>query len=302
MKKRLIIIVCIVVFVLLFVKFFPTLFWKIHAISTKHLQVKLDKGKNDLEYEYGQDLYQDVSQIQRDGYTIFYPTNIEGKLPIVVWGNGTGNTYVNYEPALKSLASYGFVVVGCEDDNMGDGQKLIEMAKYMISMEENSDFELYQHLDVSKIGVAGHSQGACGAVNAATKEDIFVSLFTTSLPKLEMCVDKDNMKFAYWKYDMAKIQIPYFGNTGTRFLDSLWISPLDAMNTNFDSIPTGVEAYVARQIHANHNIVNEYHASGYFNAWFCYTLKDDTKAAKVFVGENPELSYNSKRWKDFKSK
>ncbi len=290
-------------------KSFWPVFWKVHSYATKKLQVKLIEGQTDLEYAYGQDLIAEVTYlVTKNGYTIMYPTEMSEnrkKYPVIVWGNGTGNTYLNYEPALKSLASYGFVVVGCDDSNMGDGSELYEMALYMKALNEDDTSELFQRMDIDNIGVAGHSQGACGAVNAATKyEDsqiLFKSVFTTSLPKLSMCVDKENMKFAYWKYDMSMIRASYFGNTGTRFLDSMWISPLRDMQENFDSIPDDVEAYFAREIGANHNIVNEFHACGYLNAWFCYTLKGDMKAAEVFKGDDPELLRNRKRWRDVRS-
>ncbi len=287
-------------------KFFSPIFWWAHGIATQRLRVKLIEGQNDLEYAYGQDLSQEVLYETTDeGYTIMYPAdfvNSRELYPVVVWGNGTANTYRNYEPALRSLASYGFIVVGCDDNNMGDGQTLHDMAIYMKDLQNNPVSLFYGRLDVNKIGVAGHSQGACGAVNAATRfedsGDLFASVFTTSLPKQEMCVDNEDYQFAYWQYDMSKITVPYFGNTGTRFLDSMWISPLESMKENYALLNPSIEAYCAREIGANHNIVNEYHACGYFNAWFCYTLKGDERAALVFKGENPELLRNGSRWKD----
>lgn len=308
-KKTVGILLLVVVCVVLFLRLFPVVFWKCHAIATKALRVKPVEGQTDLEYAYGQDQKEEVTYLEtEEGYTIMYPSSLENsneKLPVVVWANGTGNGYTNYEAALKSLASYGFVVAGCDDTNMGDGSKLLEMAEFLMAQNKEKTSPLYGHLDTEHMGAAGHSQGACGAVNAVTKyenSDMFKSLFTTSLPKLSMCVDKKGMEFAYWNYDMSKISIPYFGNTGTRFLDGLWISPLSAMEENFAALPDHIEAYAARRIGANHNIVNKYHGCGYLNAWFCYTLKGDEEAAKVFTGEDPELFRNSKRWKDVMSK
>ena len=35
-----------------------------------------------------------------------------------------------------------------------------------------------------------------------------------------------------------------------------------------------------------------YFADGYVTAWFLWLLKDDTEAAKVFIGDAPELLSN----------
>ncbi len=279
--------------------------WAEHAENTKNLQVKLEKGVNDLEYTYGQDLYTEVSEYHQkitngaaSEYVFYYPKEIHGRLPVVLWGNGTGNTYSNYEPALKSLASYGFIVVGCDDQNTGSGETLHDMAIYVKSTAQDEHHMLYGKIDTNHLGIGGHSQGACGAINALTRyEDIeYQSLFTTSLPKLSMCRDKLTMKFAYWKYDPSAIDVPYFATSGTESFDSKWVAPLSSMVENAEALPDHVFHVRARQVGANHNIVNEYHACGYFNAWFCYTLKDDQKAGKIFA-QDGELMTNP-RWVD----
>ncbi len=225
--------------------------------------------------------------------------------PAVVWANGTGNTNENYLASLTSLASYGFIVMGCNDQNMGDGSTQYRMGEYLLQLNEDPDSIFYRKIDIDHIGAGGHSQGGCSAVNAVTRfeksKTLFSSLFTTSLPKKEMCVDSKNYKFAYWDYDMTEISVPYFATSGTWFLDANWISPLSSMEENFAALDPNLEAYRARQKKANHNIVNEYHGCGYFNAWFCYTLKGDAEAAEVFTGST-ELKQNTGRWMDFYSK
>ncbi len=307
------IILVVGILIVVLIRLFPTFFWAFHNQSTKNLQVQLRKGENDLEYAYGEDLHspildEDLTIDTDDGascrYHIFYPEELTAEnrtYPVVVWANGTGNTYVNYEAALRSLTSYGFVVVGCDDSSMGDGKRLYEMGLFMRDLNEETGSRFYHKLDVHHIGAGGHSQGACGAVNAVTRypesQTLFASVFTTSLPKLSMCVD-GRWDFAYWAYDVSKIQIPYFATTGTWFFDSLWISPQDDQTKHFKMLSDKTEAYAARQSRANHNIVNEFHGSGYFNAWFCYTLKDDRTAAEVFTGDDPELLRNVHRWQD----
>ncbi len=307
-KRVLAVLAILVVLGIMVVELGPNIFWAIHAHNTE----KLASKATGLEAEYGQDAGADVKEFSMDvignnanasQYIVFYPAELESsdeKYPVVVWGNGTGNTYENYEPALRSLASCGFIVMGCDDSNMGDGKTLYDMAIFARDMNAEKDGWIFSgKIDEEHIGVGGHSQGACGAVNAATNYEesktLFASLFTTSLPKMEMCVDSEDMKFGYWAYDMSAVSMPYFATTGTLFLDSMWISPISSMEDNFAKLPKDIEAYGASQKGANHNIVNEYHGCGYFNAWFCYTLKGDEKAAQVFKGEQ-ELAHN-KGWK-----
>ncbi len=313
-KKIIIIAVCLVIGAALLIRFFPTIFWRIHNYNTARLQGRLIEGKNDIEYAYGKDLVSGVkeehAEVHEGGateYLFLYPEELEtanSVYPVVVWGNGTANTYENYRASLTSLASYGFIVVGCNDSNMGDGRTLYEMGRYVRELNEDPGSLFYGKIDTDNIGAAGHSQGACGAVNAATRyeesQTLFKSLYTTSMPKLSMCVDGKDWQFAYWQYDVSKIEVPYFATTGTLFLDSFWISPLSAMKENFANLTGKAPAYMARQKGANHNIVNEFHGSGYFNAWFCYTLKGDETAGAAFVGE-AEIGRNKGRWKDFEA-
>ncbi len=314
MKTIGIILIVILVLAIGLIQLFPKLFWAKHAKDTEKLQASLIQGKNEIEYAYSEDekipvITQHI-QVDTDTakeYVIYYPEELEINntlYPVVVWGNGTGNTYINYEASLKSLASYGFIVIGCDHSDMGDGSTLYEMGLFARQLNDDPDSIFCSRINVDKIGVAGHSQGACGAVNAATKypesSTLFASIYTTSLPKLEMCKDDDRYQFAYWAYDVSKISIPYFATTGTKFLDSMWISPLSSMQENFNQLGD-IPAYMARQKNANHNIVNEYHAAGYFNAWFCYTLLNDETAGQAFIGQQ-EIKSNTDRWSDFESK
>ncbi len=315
-KICIIAVVCLLVLAVLLVTAFPKVFWAVHNRNSERIQrAPRLEGQSDLEAAYGEDAHTAVAELHlpqtgraAEEYVLFYPAEPEHSdktYPVIVWGNGTANTYENYRAALVSLASYGFVVAGCRDSHMGGGETLYRMALDVKDLNTQKDSPLYGKLDTAHIGAAGHSQGACGAVNAATKfaqsKTLFTSLFTTSLPKLAMCADRKNMEFAYWKYDPSRISVPYFATSGTRFLDSLWIAPLASMEENFAALPSGIPAYLARQKGANHNIVGEYHGCGYLNAWFCYTLKDDQTAAQVFTGD-AELARNTTRWTDFETK
>lgn len=254
-----------------------------------------------MEYLYGQDLQGQIGEYHEDvdndvfsEYVVYYPAGLSERYPVVVWGNGTGGTYRDYEAALKSLASYGFVVIGNDSQNNGSGQEIYEMGLYAEKLNSDPDSIFCGRLDTARMGVGGHSQGACGAVNAATKfersQELFSSVFPTSMPNIGMCVDR----FGYWAYDMSLVEMPCFLTSGSGPFDAGSVAPLSSVQENFQNIPEGVPAVMAIMAVADHNIVNKFNACGYMNAWFCWTLKGDEQAAQVFIGQE-ELAHNSGR-------
>ena len=286
----------------LFAKLSADKIQKENAESAKALKVELEPGVNDLEYTYGQNLNAEIKElhIKADSdafseYVIYYPVELSGPYPVVVWGNGSGGTYKDYEAALRSLASYGFIVIGNDDSLTGSGKTIYETALFVETLNTDPDSIFFSKIDIGHIGAGGHSQGACGAVNAATKyersSEIFKSLFTTSMPKLEMCTGR----FEYWSYDVTQVHMPYFMTSGTGPFDADSIAPLASVQENFHAVPDENLTVMAIMIGADHNIVNSFNACGYMNAWFCYTLKGDEQAAQVFV-EQAEITNNSERW------
>lgn len=300
-------IVLLVAAVALWLKDAATKIQQENEASAKALKVTLIEGVNDLEFFYGQDLQGEVGEYHADAdsdtfseYVIYYPLELSGRYPVVVWGNGTGGTYRDYGAALKSLASYGFVVIGNDSENNGSGQEIYEMGLYAEKLDSDPDSTFHGRLDTTNMGVGGHSQGACGAVNAVTKfersGELFSSVFPTSMPHIGMCVDR----FSYWAYDMSQVQVPCFLTSGTGPFDAGSVAPLSSVQENFEAIPEGVPAVMAIMAGADHNIVNKFHACGYMNAWFCWTLKGDEQAGQVFTGQE-ELAKNNTRWQNVRS-
>ena len=172
----------------------------------------------------------------------------------------------------------------------------------LFAEEINSDlsYPFAGHLDVKHMGVGGHSQGGCGAINAATRyersTEIFKSLFTTSMPHIGICNDM----FPEWKYNVGLISIPYYMNCGTGTFDA-GVIPIESMYNNYNGLPEGTPAVMAVMTGSDHNIVNDNHGCGSMNAWFCYTLKDDPIAAGLFT-DKCELANNTERWQDVNTK
>ena len=69
------------------------------------------------------------------------------------------------------------------------------------------------------------------------------------------------------------------------------ISPLYALQENYDQIPNETIKIMARRIGIDHGDI--FNASdGYMTAWFLWLLNDDPEAAMVFAGNGAELRNN----------
>jgi hypothetical protein len=115
-------------------------------------------------------------------FTLFRPATLSpGGLchPVVTWGNGTGSTPNLYRSLLGNLASHGFVVIGSNNENVGQGDPKPMLVGVTWILEQNEDpaSMLYHRIDVTHIGATGHSQGAFATSSASGDSRI-----TTNVP------------------------------------------------------------------------------------------------------------------------
>src|SRR6185295_18591994 len=115
-------------------------------------------------------------------FTLFRPDTLSpGGLchPIITWGNGTGSTPTLYRSLLGNLASHGFVVIGSNNENVGQGdpKPMLVGVTWVLEQNEDPSSVLYHHLDVTHIGATGHSQGAFATSSASGDSHI-----TTNVP------------------------------------------------------------------------------------------------------------------------
>ena len=106
------------------------------------------------------------------GYQLFYPADLSSdgnRHPVITFGNGSYATYEEYEALLQHLASWGFVVVVADSSVTGDGTEILGAAQYVVDQNTNADSIFHQRIDTENIASVGHSQGAGGAINAATQ-------------------------------------------------------------------------------------------------------------------------------------
>ena len=112
-------------------------------------------------------------------FNVYRPTTLGSCHPIILWGNGhTDNPEPNppsclaanycgdYLTILDQLASHGFVIIASlstitsqPDPATGLLPQLVGM-NWIVQQNEDSTSPYYHHLDVSRIGATGHSEGA----------------------------------------------------------------------------------------------------------------------------------------------
>lgn len=85
--------------------------------------------------------------------------------PVISWANGTGQTPAVYVDYLRHLASWGFVVVAARDDSARDGATTVDAANYLLRQGETPTSPFFGHLDASKLGAVGHSQGGAAVTS-----------------------------------------------------------------------------------------------------------------------------------------
>jgi pimeloyl-ACP methyl ester carboxylesterase len=102
-------------------------------------------------------------------HTIYRPTDLGAgglRHPVILWGNGTGGSPLDYDALLRHWASHGFVVAAANTPNAGSGQAMLAGATLLIDENGRPGSPYFQKIDVDHIGAAGHSQGGGGAIVA----------------------------------------------------------------------------------------------------------------------------------------
>src|SRR2546429_7766456 len=119
-------------------------------------------------------------------YDVFRPSNYSAlgfNSPIVTWGNGTGASPAKVSDFLSHLASYGFTVIASTLPNTGSGNEIDAAAHYLVTQNGVATSVYHGHLNTGEVASVGTSQGATGAVRAATNDPALIkAAMTFSLP------------------------------------------------------------------------------------------------------------------------
>lgn len=228
-----------------------------------------------------------------DLFRIYYPAFQGGEsYPIISWGNGTGATPDRYDELLTHLASWGFIVIDSYSKTTGTGKEIVEAIDYLRNENQLANSLFYQKVQIEQIGVAGHSQGSTGVINAHTNYksgSLIKTVVSIALPDLKHCDPED-------VYDTARITVPFLIMGGTR---DFLISPVSTNKLALRSTYTSTPVMMGMAKGAAHTAIEGYGGNhrGYLTAWMRYWLLDDQEAMKAFHGDSSEMMRNA-NWVD----
>ena len=255
------------------------------------------------EFDAGTDTYKK--------YEVWYPADMKNgneTYPLVVMANGTGIKASQYKEVFKHLASWGFIVVGNEDENSRTGASSAATLDYMLGLNVDKNSDFYGKIDTANIGIGGHSQGGVGAINAVTEQEngnLYKAIFTASATS-RYHADGLNKSGEGWSIAPSEINIPIFMVAGTGFADAGNMTEYSAtlpegsaqgicllwwLEECYDTIPDITDKVTARLTGKDHGDMLR-GADAYMTAWFMYYLKGDTEAGNVFFGKNAEILTN----------
>lgn len=233
---------------------------------------------------------------------VVYPQSLlkaDESLPLVNIGNASNTTAYDLMEAMEHLASWGFVVIGNMDRQTGTGASMSQTLDAFLALAAQEDNQFYGRIDTTKIAIAGYSQGAYGAVMAATaypNSCVNKAVYLCSCPQKQIGIN-----FKWGASDFSKISAPLLMVAGTGDWDSKIISPEEAFQANFDETTGDFPVVAARHTSKDHEEMGG-EGDPYMTAWFCYFLKGDSAAGKAFIGDDAEILKNTNRWKNIKRK
>lgn len=289
---------------------------------------KYTDAKGEIEKKYAALGSYEVSSVQFDSendackkYSVWYPTELESRndtYPLVLMVNGTGVKASSSSAGFRHLASWGFIVVGNEDEQTRTGDSTAATLDFMLALNEDPQSVFYGHIDTDNIGVTGHSQGGVGAINAVTQQEngsmykaICVQSTTSSAVAYALNLLEDDTLGGGWSCNPATLSIPSLMVAGTGNADAgnvyenrieladgetQGICPLWWLEECYDVMPDDVPKVIGRLTGKDHGDI-PHSADGYMTAWFMYYLKDEESAGKSFFGENAEI-LNNENWQD----
>jgi hypothetical protein len=239
-------------------------------------------------------------------YDVYRPSNYSAlgfASPIVTWGNGTGASPAKVSDFLSHLASYGFTVIASTLPNTGSGNEIDAAAHYLVTQNGVATSVFHGHLNTGEVAAVGTSQGATGAVRAATNDPALIkTVMTFSLPNSVWSgPNPDCPTAADCTANPAALTQPVFFASTYGFWDSIIASPATE-KAYFNS--TSVHAALGIILTSDGKLAD--HTSiqdtadggnpggffGYATAWLEYQLRGNATAAGAFSGPHPELLSN----------
>lgn len=227
-------------------------------------------------------------------YVIYYPAELETsdqQYPVIVICNGSGTPISKYPAVPKHYASWGFIVIGTEEEYDWNGFAAEMSIRHLQRLNDNEQIEegkaniFYQKVDLSNVGIVGHSQGGVGVLNAVTAQahkDIYKAAVSLSPTNKELAHNLE------WDYDASLVNVPIMLISGAGGGDD-WVLTGEQLESIYNDIPDN--KVMVRRNDTVHNEVL-YSPDGYVTAWFMWHLQGGQDAAKAFVGGGAEILAN----------
>lgn len=227
-------------------------------------------------------------------YVVYYPSELETsdrQYPVIVVCNGSGTPISKYPAVPKHYASWGFIVIGTEEENAWNGfgaemsVRHLERLHSVKQVQADQPNPFYQKVDLDRVGIVGHSQGGVGVLNAVTAQrhkDLYKAAVSLSPTNQELAHNLE------WDYDPSLVGTPILLASGAGGGDD-WVVTGEQLERIYQDIP-GRKA-MARRKDTPHNEVL-YAMDGYVTAWFMWRLQGDQEASGLFTGAAPDLLAN----------
>ena len=268
------------------------------AAPTDYQQSVETGGEIEAKYmsngEFEVSIYEEQALQVFKKYVIYYPAELETsdkQYPVIVICNGSGTPISKYPAVPKHYASWGFIVIGTEEENAWNGFGAEMSIRHLQRLNDNEQIEegktniFYQKVNLSNVGIVGHSQGGVGVLNAITAQahkDIYKAAVSLSPTNKEMAHGLE------WDYDATLVDIPIMLISGAGGGDD-WVVTGEQLESIYNDVADN--KIMIRRNDTPHGEVL-YSEDGYVMAWFMWQLQGDQNAAKAFVGDHAETLIN----------
>ncbi len=250
----------------------------------------------------GPELAVSYSDPSLPSHTIYRPRDLQGRYPVVLWGNGSCvNSNYGYREFLAEIASYGFIVlaVGPYRDSPPprqqrpadpaawpefetQSQQLLDGLDWIAAEATRTGSDWQNHVDTTRVAVMGHSCGGMQAMSVSTDPRVTTTVILNS--GIFPDGDQYNARFGLKRSQLQALHAPvaYFigGETDIAYVNAeqdwqdLQRGSIPALNANLD---------------VGHGATYAMPNGGTFAAgplaWLQWQLKDDAAAAALLTTE-----------------
>ena len=229
-------------------------------------------------------------------HDIYFPADIKTttrQWPLVVIANGTGTPERKYKAIFRHLASWGFIVVGNQEEWAWEGKSSSKSQDVVLRENDNPQSPLYQKVDTVHIGLVGHSQGGMAVYTAASRfshSHRYKALCTQSGTAIMLA---DSLGWDFLK----EVKAPMLMMGGCGVVDAKALCKLDDMKKSYDAIGSK-QKVLGRIKNTDHGDMLK-RGDAYMTAWMRYWLCGDQEAGKCFLGDSAEILSNE-AWQNVK--